>query len=53
MPQDVSSPHSLENNSKAAVLTEVCRCDVFVKILKKNHSHSTFIHNSYVRQCYY
>ena len=23
------------------------------KYLKKNHSHSTFIHNSYVRQCYY
>lgn len=35
MPQDVGSPHSLGNNSKAAVLTEVCRCDIFVKILKK------------------
>lgn len=35
MPQDVSSLHSSENNSKAAVLIEVCRCDVFVKILKK------------------
>lgn len=39
MPQDVSSPHSLENNRKVAVLTEVRRCDVFVKIfLKKSFS---------------
>lgn len=30
--QNISSPHSLENHSKVTVLTEVCRCDVFVKI---------------------
>lgn len=35
VPQNVSCPCFLENNSKVTVLIEVWRCDVFVKIFLK------------------
>lgn len=53
MPPDICSPGYLKNNSKEAVLTGVCRCDVFVKILFKNHLLIPFLHIAYSRQCCY